>query len=160
MSEIRSSVESAAREEKKWNAARSLAKAFVKRLEDGSTMSQASAAMKLPHREFGPFSRIDPPLTNPVVVGAAFGLKKGERSGILDTKDGIYVIESLERVKADSAKFTKELDQYRARSINAAKQERVRNFMAALRKSAKVVDNRDKVLQQQTGTPPPAPPVI
>jgi parvulin-like peptidyl-prolyl isomerase len=93
-------------------------------------------------------------------VGAAFGLKEKERSGILDTKDGIYVIEVLDRAKADSAKFTKELDQYRARSINTAKQERVRNFLAALRKSAKIVDNRDKVLQQQTGTPPPAPPVI
>jgi peptidyl-prolyl cis-trans isomerase D len=160
LSQIRSGVQSAVRDEKKWGVARELARKFVKRLEDGSTMSQAAAAMKLPHREFGPFSRINPPLTNPVVVGAAFGLKKGERSGILDTKDGIYVVESLARVKADSAKFVKELDQYRAQSINAAKQERVRNFMAALRKSAKIVDNRDKVLQQQTGTPPPPPPVI
>jgi peptidyl-prolyl cis-trans isomerase D len=160
LSEIRSGVVSAVRDEKKSRAARELAKNFLKRLEDGGSMSQAAAAMKLPHREFGPFSRINPPLTNPVVVGAAFGLKKGERSGILDTKEGIYVVEALDRVKADSAKFTKELDEYRARSINAAKQERVRNFLAALRKSAKVVDNRDKVLQQQTGTPPPAPPGV
>jgi parvulin-like peptidyl-prolyl isomerase len=148
------------RDAKKWNAARDLAKAFLKRLEDGSTMTQAAAAMKLPHRDFGPFSRINPPLTNPVVVGAAFGLKKGERTRVLDTKEGLYVVELLDRVKADSAKFTKELDEYRARSINAAKQERVRNFLTALRKSAKIVDNRDKVLQQQTGTPPPAPPGV
>jgi peptidyl-prolyl cis-trans isomerase D len=160
LSQIRSGVVSALRDEKKWTAARELAKAYLKRLENGSTMSQAATAMKLPHREFGPFTRVNPPLTNPVVVGAAFGLKKGERSGILDTKDGIYVIEALDHIKADSAKFTKELDQYRARSINLAKQERVRNFMAALRKSAKVVDNRDKVLQQQTGTQPPAPPGV
>ncbi|HET6778675.1 MAG TPA: peptidylprolyl isomerase [Gemmatimonadales bacterium] len=160
LGEIRSSVEAAVREDKKWSAARELAKNYLKRLEAGASMSQAADAMKLAHREFGPFSRITPPLTNPVVVGTAFGLKKGERSGMLDTKDGIYVIELLDRVKADSAKFTKELDEYRARSINAAKQERVRNFLASLRKSAKVVDNRDKVLQQQTGTPPPAPPVI
>ena len=160
LSEIRASVAASVRDDKKWSAARGLAKTYLKRLEEGSSMSQAAAAMKLPHREFGPFSRINPPLTNPVVVGTAFGLKKGERSGILDTKDGIYVIEVLDRVKADSAKFTKELDQYRARSINTAKQERVRNFLTALRKNAKVVDNRDKVLQQQTGTPPPAPPVI
>ncbi len=160
LSEIRASVVASVRDDKKWSAARELAKTYLKRLEDGSSMSQAAAAMKLPHREFGSFSRINPPLTNPVVVGTAFGLKKGERSGILDTKDGIYVIQVLDRVKADSAKFTKELDQYRARSINTAKQERVRNFLTALRKNAKIVDNRDKVLQQQTGTPPPAPPVI
>jgi len=149
---IRPAVASVARDQKKWTAARELAKAYMKRLEGGSTMAQAAAAMKLAHREFGPFSRINPPLTNPVVVGTAFGLKQGQRSGILDTKEGIYVIEVLDRVKADSAKFVKELDEYRARSINLAKQERVRSYLAALRKSAKIVDNRAKVLQQ-TGTP-------
>jgi peptidyl-prolyl cis-trans isomerase D len=154
--QIRSSVFSAAREEKKWKTARDLAAAYVKRLEAGASMADAAGAMKLPHREFGPFSRINPPLTNPVVVGTAFGLKKGERSGILDTKEGIYVIESLDRVKADSAAFVKELDQYRARAINRAKQERVRNYLTALRKSAKIVDNRDKVLQTQAPQPPGA----
>jgi peptidyl-prolyl cis-trans isomerase D len=154
--QIRSSVFSAARDEKKWKAARDLAAAYVKRLEAGASMADAAGAMKLPHREFAPFSRINPPLTNPVVVGTAFGLKKGERSGILDTKEGIYVIESLDRVKADSAAFVKELDQYRARAINRAKQERVRNYLTALRKSAKIVDNRDKVLQTQAPQPPGA----
>jgi peptidyl-prolyl cis-trans isomerase D len=154
--EIRSSVVSAVRDEKKVNAAREIAKAYLKRLEAGSTMAQAATAMKLPHREFGPFSRINPPLTNPVVVGTAFGLKQGERSGILDTKEGIYLVEALQHVKADSVKFAKELDEYRARSINSAKQERVRNYLTALRKAAKIVDNREKVLQT-TGaqTPPP-----
>ena len=153
--QIRSSVFSAARDEKKWKTARDLAAAYVKRLDAGASMADAAGAMKLPHREFGPFSRINPPLTNPVVVGTAFGLKKGERSGILDTKEGIYVIESLDRVKADSAAFVKELDQYRARAINRAKQERVRNYLTALRKSAKIVDNRDKVLQTQAPQAPP-----
>ena len=152
LTEIRSAVVSAARDQKKWAAARQLAKDFLKRVEAGSSVTQAAAAMKLPHREFGPFSRINPPLTNPVVVGAAFGLKEGERSGVLDTKEGIYVIETLQHVTADSAKFAKDLEQYRARLINVAKQERVRNYLTALRKSAKIVDNRAKVLQQ-TGTP-------
>jgi peptidyl-prolyl cis-trans isomerase D len=154
LAQIRSSVEGAVREEKKWDAARQIAKAYLKRLEAGATMAQAAAEMKLPNREFGPFSRINPPLTNPVVVGTAFGLKQGERSGVLDTKDGIYVIQALDHIKADSAKFSKELDEYRARMINVAKQERVRNYLAALRKSAKIVDNREKVLRS---TPAQAP---
>jgi len=148
LASIRPAVVAAVRDQKKWTSARELAKDYVKRLEGGSSMAQAAAAMKLPHREFGPFSRINPPLTNPVVVGTAFGLKKGERSGILDTKDGIYIVEALDRVKADSAAFVKEIDQYRARLINVARQERVRNYLSALRKSAKIVDNRSKVLQQ------------
>jgi peptidyl-prolyl cis-trans isomerase D len=154
--EIRPAVVTAVREQKKWAAARELAKDYMKRLQAGSSMAQAAAALKLPHREFGPFSRINPPLTNPVVVGAAFGLKPGERSGLLDTKEGLYVIESLDRVKPDSAKFAKELEEYRARAINSAKQERVRNYLTSLRKAAKIVDNRAKVLQQQ-GTPQTSP---
>ena len=113
-------------------------------------MAQAAAAMKLPHREFGPFSRVNPPLTSPLVVGAAFGLDVEQRSGILDTEDGIYILRSLAHTKADSAKFVKELDEYRARSVNAARQERVRSYIGALRSAAKIVDNRDKVLQQDT----------
>jgi peptidyl-prolyl cis-trans isomerase D len=153
---IRPAVVNAVRDQKKWAAARELAKDYMKRLEAGGRMEPTALTMKLPYREFGPFTRINPPLTNPIVVGAAFGLKKGERSGILDTKDGIYVIESLEHVKADSAAFAKDMDQYRARLINLARQERVRNYLAALRKSAKIVDNRSKVLQQpgtQQGQP-------
>ena len=96
LSEIRPAVTHAAREHKKWDAARELAKDYLKRVEGGSTMAQAATAMKLAHQEFGPFSRINPPLTNPVVVGTAFGLEAGERSGLLDTKDGIYVLEASE----------------------------------------------------------------
>lgn len=153
---IRTAVTHAVREQKKWNAARKVAQEYLKRIEAGSSMAQAAAAMKLPHREFGPFSRINPPLTNPVVVGAAFGLKPGARSGILDTKEGIYLVEALTHTKADSTKFAKELDQYRARSINLAKQERVRNYLTALRKAAKIVDNRAKVFQ--TSAPQAEPP--
>jgi peptidyl-prolyl cis-trans isomerase D len=153
LAQIRPAVVSLVRDQRKWDAARKLAREYIKRVDDGSSLAQAAAAMKLPHREFGPFSRLTPPLTNPVVVGTAFGLKKGEHSGVLDTKEGLYVIEALDHQKADSAAFVKELDQYRARLIGAAKQERVRNYLAALRKSAKIVDNREKVLRTTTQVP-------
>jgi peptidyl-prolyl cis-trans isomerase D len=147
LAEIRPGVEHAAREAKKWDLARKMAKDYLKRVEEGSTMAQAATAMKLVHREFGPFSRVNPPLASPLVVGAAFGLDAGKRSGILDTKDGIYVLETITHTKADSTKFVKELEAYRARAINAARQDRVRSYLTALRGAAKVVDNRDKVLQ-------------
>jgi hypothetical protein len=147
LAEIRPAVEFSARDAKKWDLARKIAKDYMKRLEEGSTMAQAAKAMDLAHREFGPFSRVNPPLTSTLVVGTAFGLEAGQRSGILDTKDGLYVLQTLTHTKADSAKFVKELDQYRARAINAARQERVRSYLAALQSSAKIVDNRDKVLQ-------------
>lgn len=147
LAEIRPAVGHAAREAKKWDLARKLAKEYLKRIEEGSTMAQAATAMKLPHREFGPFSRVNPPLTSPLVVGTAFGLDAGQQSGILDTKDGIYVLQTVTHVKADSTKFVKELNEYRARAVSAARQERVRSYLTALRGAAKIVDNRDKVLQ-------------
>jgi peptidyl-prolyl cis-trans isomerase D len=147
LAQIRPGVEHAARQAKKWDRARTLAKDYLKRVEEGSTMAQAATAMKLAHREFGPFSRVNPPLTSPLVVGTAFGLDAGQRSGVLNTKDGIYVLQTVTRTKADSTKFVKELDQYRASAINSAKQERVRSYLTALRSAAKVVDNREKVLQ-------------
>jgi hypothetical protein len=62
----------------------------------------------------------------------------------------------LAHTPADSAQFVKELDQYRARLLNLARQERVRNYLSSLRDAAKVVDNRDKVLQSAPQAPPGA----
>lgn len=147
LAQIRPAVEHSAREAKKWDLARTIAKDYLKRVEEGSTMVQAATAMKLAHREFGPFSRVNPPLTSPRVVGTAFGLDAGQRSGALDTKDGIYILQTVTRTKADSTQFVKELDRYRAAAINAARQERVRSYLTALRSAARIVDRRDKVLQ-------------
>jgi peptidyl-prolyl cis-trans isomerase D len=147
LSEIRATVAHVAREQKKWDVARGLARDYVKRVEGGTSMAEAAKAMKLPYREFGPFSRLKPPLADPIVVGAAFGLDVGQRSGILDTKNGIYVLESLSHTKADSAAFMKGLEAYRAQAVSTARQERVRNYLTSLRSAAKIEDNRDKVLQ-------------
>ena len=86
-------------------------------------------------------------MTSPLVVGTAFGLGAGQRSGVLDTKEGLYVLQTVTHTKVDSTKFVKELDEYRARAITAARQERVRSYLIALRDAAKIVDNREKVLQ-------------
>jgi peptidyl-prolyl cis-trans isomerase D len=156
---VRGAVEQAVRDQKKLGRAREVAKAYVARLDNGESMIDAAKTMNLPTSQFGPFPRVNPPLTNPVVVGAAFGLKQGERSGILETDEGLYVIQVLNRTPADSAAFTKELDQVRARSVMAAKQDRVRMYIQGLRDKATIVDNRAEVLQQgrqQQQLPQPA----
>ena len=145
---VRGAVEQAVRDQKKLGQAREVAKAYVARLDNGESMIDAAKAMNLPTSQFGPFPRVNPPLTNPVVVGAAFGLKQGERSGILETDEGLYVIQVVNRAPADSAAFTKELDRVRAQSVMAAKQDRVRMYIQGLRDKATIVDNRAEVLQQ------------
>jgi hypothetical protein len=61
------------------------------------------------------------------------------------------VLKVLQHTKADSAAFVKDIDSYRARMINTARQDRVRNYLEALRQAAKVQDDRKKVLQQTAG---------
>ena len=157
LGQIRNAVTATARNARKRDLAKQVAEEYLKRVEGGASMAAAAEALKLPHREFGPFSRINPPLTDPIVVGTAFGLDAGQRSGLLDTRDGLYLLETVERIKADSTQFVKELDGYRARMIQLARQDRVRGFLTALRESAKVVDNRAKLQEQAQAAPlPPA----
>jgi parvulin-like peptidyl-prolyl isomerase len=153
LSQIRSAVTHLVRSDKKTDKARKMGEDLLKRIESGATLGQAADALKLPHREFGPFSRVQPPLDDPVVVGTAFGLDSGKVSPLLDTKKGLYVIKVLEHTKADSAAFLKEIDTFRAQMIQLARQDRVRNYITALTDAAKVVDNRKKVLQQTQQQP-------
>ena len=148
LAEIRPAVEEAVRDEQKRSKARDIAKTFLAKVDAGATPGAVAEAMKLPHREFGPFTRVDPPLTNPAVIGAAFGLKVGEHSGVLDTKDGLYVIEVLAHTPADSAEFVKKLDELRAKEVRQARQDRIRNYLTALREQAKIVDDRAELQQR------------
>jgi peptidyl-prolyl cis-trans isomerase D len=165
---IRPSVEEAVRDQKKWTRAREIATDAAKRMEEGSTLVQAAAALKLANQEVGPFSRINPPLPNPQVIGAAFGLNKGERSQPLNTEEGIYLIEVLDRTPADSAEFTKNVDELRVTALRTERQNRIRSYMTSLREQADVKDYRAEIyrttaqaeaeadrIRQQTGQPQP-----
>jgi parvulin-like peptidyl-prolyl isomerase len=140
---IRAAITEEVRSLKKWDAARARGQEYLNRLAGGDAMAQAAEAMGLPYREVGPFVRTRPPFPNPILVGTAFGLAPGTRSGLLDTSDGLYVIRVLSSVPADSAEFLKTLDEYRAQEVRLVRQDRVRNYLTALRASATVVDRRD-----------------
>jgi peptidyl-prolyl cis-trans isomerase D len=151
LGQIRDVVAYQARAEKKLERGREIAREFYRRVQAGGSLQAVADSMKLPYKEFGPFPRVNPPVDDPIVVGTAFGLDSGKVSPLLDTKQGIYVLKVLEHTKADSAAFVKDLDSYRARMINMARQDRVRNYLEALRQAAKVQDDRKKVLQQTAG---------
>jgi peptidyl-prolyl cis-trans isomerase D len=151
LGQIRDVVAYQARAEKKLERGREIARDFYKRVQAGGSLQAVADSMKLPYKEFGPFSRVNPPVDDPIVVGTAFGLDSGQVSPLLDTKQGVYVLKVLQHSKADSAAFVKDLDTYRARMISMARQDRVRNYLEALRQAAKVQDDRKKVLQQTAG---------
>jgi parvulin-like peptidyl-prolyl isomerase len=158
LDDIRGSVEQAIRDEKKLVKAREVAEAYLVRVKGGEAMGAAATAMNLPNREMGPFPRVNPPLQNPAVVGAAFGLREGGLSGVIETEEGLYVIKSVKHVPADSAEFTRKIEEYRRNAVRIARQNRVRNYLDALRAAAKIEDNREELYEQarnQAATLPP-----
>jgi peptidyl-prolyl cis-trans isomerase D len=145
---IRDEVAGRVRDEKKAVAAKEIARRLLQRVDAGATLGAAADSLNLPLDVFGPFSRVDSPISSPAVVGAAFGVDSGKTSGIIEAKDGLYVLEVLDRTPADSAAFTKELEQYRLRALQQARQERVQNFVAGLRSAAEIEDNRARLYQR------------
>ncbi len=138
-----------ARNNKKWDVARTIATDLTKRISEGSTLEQAATALRLPHQTLGPFTRVNPAIPNPQLVGASFGLAPGRTSGVIDTKEGLYVLRVIKREPADSAEFGKDLEEFRARQVQLARQDRVRNYLAELKTRVKVVDNRDRIFRTE-----------
>ena len=78
-----------------------------------------------------------------------FRLRVGERSRLLQGPNGFFFMEPTRRVRADSAAFEKQKEDERASVIRAARQVRVQAYLDALRREAKVVDNRAIILKPQ-----------
>jgi peptidyl-prolyl cis-trans isomerase D len=142
LDQIRNSVAAAVRDAKKADLALAKAKQLIGRVHAGETLADASRAMGLEHREFPAFTRIQPPLPNPKLIGTAFGLPVGALSEPIVTKEGIYVIRVLSHTDADSTAFRQDFDQLRVAEVRSARDERVRYFLAALNDAAKITDNR------------------
>ena len=145
--QMHDAVQAKVREQKKEEKAKAVAEELIRRVRAGTSLADASKALKLPNRDFDAFSRTSPPLASPKIVGEAFGLPEGALSGVIDTPEGLYVIRVLQHIPADSAAFAKGRDQIRSDMIRSIRQERVREFLADLRASAKIQDRRNDILK-------------
>jgi len=144
---IRAVVVQRVRLEKKRAAAKELGRRLAGQLQPGTLLKQLAEGSGRSYREIGPVARLNTGLPDPVLVGTAFGALKGGVAGPVSAEDGVYLIQGLERTPADSADFVKNLPQVRAQAIQAARQNRVRAYVDALRTSAKVVDRRSEVFK-------------
>lgn len=145
--QIRASVELAARQDAKRGAAKAIGADLVKRIAEGSSLSQAATALALPHQQVGPFSRLNPPVPAPQVVGAAFGIPVDNVSKLIDTGAEMYVMQVIKHEPADSAEFVKQIDQFRAQQIRLATQARVRAYLVAIKEGIKVKDRRNEIFR-------------
>jgi peptidyl-prolyl cis-trans isomerase D len=148
---IRSAVEQRVRLGKKVAKARELAEQLAKQAQAGS-LARATSAMGFEYREVGPFARLTAPLASPVLIGAAFGVPTGRLSPPIEvdraqtgSEAGVYLLQVLERTPVDSADFSANLASIREQALQAARRSRVQQYLAAIRKAAKVSDHRAEI---------------
>jgi len=152
LAEIRDRVLERARSERKKEVARQRAEQLAARLKGAKELLRAGAAAGLPVEKLGPFTRVQPPAklsVEPLVLGAAFGLRPGETSGLLAGQTGYFLVQSLARVPADSAAWLKQRDAQREAMLDQARQARIQAYVTALRAQAKIVDRRKEVFRPQ-----------
>jgi len=80
-------------------------------------------------------------------VGAAFGLDVGEISDPVVTNSSVFLIQVLDRIPADSLAWEEERDLQRAQGVYTVQQQRLEQWIAAMRAAADIVDLREQVFQ-------------
>lgn len=155
LAQVREQVVYQARLEKKGAMWRARAQQLADQLKAAPSLEAGAAAQGFRVDRAGPFNRLRPPpmlQLEPKVIGTAFGLRPGQRSGVIVGEHRAYIIESQARTLADSAKWLAQRDTQRESLLESARQGRIEQYIAALRKQAKVVDRRKEIFQARSTT--------
>jgi len=147
---VRTRVLDEARHEKKKALAREQAQQVARELRDATDLPAAARAHGLRTQQEGPFTRVNagPEFTrNPIVLGAAFALRPGERSPLIAGETGFFLLQGSARTAADSAAWRKQRDQQRETLIRPIEQARIQQYLAALRAKATIVDRRNEIFR-------------
>ena len=157
LAEARNAIRTRLMTEKKLERARQTANQALEQLNGGATMEQVAQSQNVSLQEQGPFTRGEnvPGLGQVnAAIGTAFGLQPGERSGVVEANEMLYIIESTGRTFADEEQFRAQLPFLRQQTIQSLQNQRWNQFIAALEEDATIVDARDQVLQPAAAQPP------
>ena len=152
LAEVRSQVLVAVKLEKQKAIAKQRADSLAAALRGTPNLLALGTARGLRVERFGPFTRLQPPGylgREPLVVGATFGLRVGERSGVIVGQGGDFIIESLGRKMADSSAWLRQKDAQRTQLLAAVRQARIQQYIDGLRSKAKIVDRRKDLFRAQ-----------
>ncbi len=150
LASVRARVLAAARYEKKKVVAHERAEQAAAALRDAGDLASAGRAHGYRIEKLGPFTRVTAPAQfarNSLLLGAAFGLRRGERSGVIADETGWFVLQTLAHAGADSTAWLKQRDQQRDALLRPVEQARLQQFVAALRANAKIVDRRSEIFR-------------
>jgi peptidyl-prolyl cis-trans isomerase D len=156
---IRPRVTNLVRVEKLKTLARHRADSLAALLKGVPDLAAAAAARGLQVERFGSFTRMRPPSylsAEPFVVGTAFGLRVGERSGVIEGESAYFVLESLGRKLADSTAWLAQKEVQRTQLRQALQQARIQQYLEGVRARAKIVDRRKDLFRSQASTDPSA----
>jgi parvulin-like peptidyl-prolyl isomerase len=129
--------------------------AAVARIRGGETLDDVAASLGLDVSEPVPFSRNDfvPGMGRQnAAVGAAFGLQLGSISDVVSTRGNVFILESIGYAPADSAFWLGQRVQQRQTQVAIMQQQRLQEWIEALRTAARIIDRRDVVLAPQDET--------
>jgi hypothetical protein len=139
------------------------AQQVASRAQAGEPLPNVAAELGLEIRSAGPFSRTDfvPGVGRQnAAVGAAFALAPGSVSDAVATPANVFVIEVLSRTEADEGAWLDQKSLQRQAAIGVLQQQRLAEWIEALRAAATIVDRRDEVLQPADEDAPQLPPIF
>ena len=125
------------------------AQAVADEVRGGRSLAEAAREIGLEVRDAGPFARDDfvPGLgRHNAAVGTAFGLDIGEVSAAVEANRNAFVIERTGSEAADSLAWVAQIDLQRAQAVSTIRQQRLAQWIEALREIADIVDRREQVL--------------
>lgn len=146
----RPTIEQVLRLQKKLDRAQAEAGELKQAADSAGTLQVLEGKDSLTVQEAGPNTRSEffPGLGyQNKAVGTAFGLSDGEISSPIVTDNNVFLIQTLERIPADSTAWEEQKDMQRARLTFTVQQQRLQQWIEGLRDAADIVDRRDQVFQ-------------
>jgi peptidyl-prolyl cis-trans isomerase D len=162
LDQAKASIESTLRFDKKLERAKLEGDTVVQRVRGGEALANVAADMGLEVRDAGPFTRNDfvPGIGRQnAAIGAAFALQPGQVSDVVTTPANAFVIEDLSHTPADSTAWVDQKTQQEQTAVQVLQQQRLQEWLTALRKAATIVDRRDEVLKPADSTDQALPPL-
>lgn len=150
LEEARPTIEQVLRQQKKVALAREEANRLLEKAREAGTLEVVDNGTDLRVLEAGPGSRSSffagLGVENPA-VGAAFGLAEGKIGGPVVTETNVYLIQTVQRIPADSTEWEAQREEQRLRLTFLAQQRRLEQWLEGLREVAEIQDRRAQLLQ-------------
>ena len=111
----------------------------------GQPLEQVAASYGARVQAAGPFTREEevPGMGRfNAAIGTAFGLRPGQVSDLVEANGRLLLVQLVQRESPDRAAWQAQLPQLRARVVQSLADQRWQQYLAGLRKNAKVVDRR------------------